>query len=77
MPQSDETRIAVISTDIGYIKQKMDSIEKKLEEMTNQYISRVEFDGFKNGEYRVIRYLVFGCALMILTAVVGRLLGKI
>lgn len=59
-----ETKIAVVQTDVTYLKEKIDTIDKKLDA---QYVTQDEFDP--------IRKLVYGIVGLILTAVVGALIS--
>jgi hypothetical protein len=57
--QSEETSIALLGKDVGYIKTKVDNIELCI---TNNYITRLEFDPIKR--------LVYGTVAIILSAVI-------
>lgn len=76
---SDETKFALIQNDIAYIKESLVKIEKTIDLIASNYLSKAEFDLFKNGEYWVIRTLVYGSVATILTAVTAYLLkgGKL
>jgi len=69
--QSDEIKIAVIGTDISYIKKELEEISKKLDEMGTQHLTVTEFLIFKKGEFLLVRNIVFGLISLILTSVVG------
>lgn len=64
--QRDETKLAVIANDIGYIKKDMSDIKETL---TKSYVSREEFEPIKR--------LVYGLVSLILVAVVVALLALI
>jgi hypothetical protein len=61
-----ETKIAVVQTDVTYLKEKIDTIDRKLDA---QYVTQDEFDP--------IRKLVYGIVGLILTAVVGALISVV
>ena len=65
-PLTNAQNIALMSKDIGYIKAKVDEVDRKLE---GTYITRYEFDPIKR--------VVYGLVGLILTAVVGGLIGLI
>ena len=69
--QTDEIKVAVISTDISYIKKELEGISKKLDEMGTQHLTVTEFLIFKKGEFMLIRNIVFGLISLILTSVIG------
>ena len=69
--QTDEIKIAVIGTDISYIKKELEEISKKLDEMGTQHLTVTEFLIFKKGEFMLIRNIVFGLISLILTSVIG------
>ncbi len=58
--------LAVIATDISYIKQQINEIKQKLE---GEYVTHDEFEPIKK--------VVYGLVSLILVAVVGALLGLI
>lgn len=64
--QSDETRMALIQNDIGYIKKQVDAIDEKVSE---HYVSRVEFEP--------IRRIVYGLVGIILVAVAGAVVSLV
>lgn len=57
--QSDETTIALLGKDVGYIRTKVDNIETCI---TANYITRLEFDPIKR--------LVYGTVAIIMSAVI-------
>lgn len=66
MNQSDETKLAIMQTDINYIKEKLNMVDQKV---TSHYISKEEFDPIKK--------IVYGLVSLILIAVVGALLALV
>ncbi len=66
MQQSDETKLAVIQTDLAYIKEKLNTVDQKV---TAHYVSKEEFDPIKK--------IVYGMVSLILIAVVGALLALV
>lgn len=61
-----ETKIAVLQTDLTYLKDRVDEISDKLDE---KFVTQVEFDP--------IRKLVYGIVALILTAVVGAIVSVV
>ena len=61
-----EVTLAVIQTDVTYIKEKMDALDTK---MNNNYVSKEEFEPVKN--------IVYGLVGIILIAVIGALLALV
>lgn len=66
MPRSDETQLAVLQTDITYIKEKLNGIDNKV---SSHYVSKEEFEP--------VRRIVYGLVSLILIAVVGAVIGLI
>jgi len=64
--QSDETKLAVIQTDLTYIKEKMNAIDTKV---SSGYVSKEEFEP--------VRKIVYGLVGLILVAVVGALVALV
>lgn len=64
--RSDKTKLAVISNDISYIKDDIRDIKSKL---NAKYITRTEFEPIKK--------IVYGVVAIILTAVVGAIVGLV
>ena len=62
--QSDETKLAVIQTDLTYIKEKLNAVDNKV---SSNYVSKEEFEPIKN--------IVYGLVSLILVAVVGALVA--
>lgn len=62
--QSDETKLAVIQTDLTYIKEKLNAVDNKV---SSHYVSKEEFEPIKK--------IVYGLVSLILTAVVGALIA--
>lgn len=60
--QSDETKLAVIQTDLTYIKEKLNAVDNKV---SSHYVSKEEFEPIKK--------IVYGLVSLILIAVVGAL----
>ena len=61
-----ETKIALIQQDMGYVKDKLDSVDQKI---SLHYVSREEFEPIKK--------IVYGMVGLILVAVVGALLSLV
>jgi hypothetical protein len=59
-----DTKIAVMATDINYIKEKIDELCKRME---SDYVTKAEFDPIKR--------IVYGMVGLILVGVVGGLLA--
>lgn len=66
MPQSDQTKLAVITTKLEYIIKKVDDIEK------NQHSNFVSKD-----EFEPIKRIVYGLVGLILVAVVGAMVSLV
>ena len=66
MNQSDETKLAVIQTDLTYIKEKLNALDIKV---GAHYVSKEEFEPIKK--------IVYGLVSLILIAVVGALVGLV
>lgn len=64
--QSDETKLAVIQTDLTYIKEKLNAVDNKV---SSHYVSKEEFDPIKK--------IVYGLVSLILIAVVGALVALV
>lgn len=64
--QSDEVKLAVIQTDINYIKDKLNSVDQKV---SSHYVSKEEFEPIKK--------IVYGLTTLILVAVVGALVSVV
>lgn len=62
--QSDETKLAVIQTDLTYIKEKLNAVDNKV---SSHYVSKEEFEPIKK--------IVYGLVSLILVAVVGALIA--
>lgn len=77
--QSEETKMALIQSDVAYIKATLGKIERALEMIMGNYLSKVEFDLFKNGEWWTVKMLVYGTVGTVLAAVIAFLLhgGKL
>lgn len=65
-PQSDETKLAVIQTDLTYIKEKLNAVDNKV---SSSYVSKEEFDPIKK--------IVYGMVSLVLIAVVGALVALV
>lgn len=65
-----DTKIAVIQTDLSYIKSKVDELSDKLE---SKYVTQDEF----KAKVDPLGKLVYGVIGLILTAVVGGLLSMV
>lgn len=64
--QSDETKLAVIQTDLTYIKEKLNAVDNKV---SSNYVSKEEFDPIKK--------IVYGMVSIILVAVVGAVVALV
>ena len=64
--QSDETKLAVIQTDLTYIKEKLNAVDQKV---STHYVSKEEFEPIKK--------IVYGLVSLILIAVVGALVALV
>ena len=64
--QSDETKLAVIQTDLTYIKEKLNAVDNKV---SSHYVSKEEFEPIKK--------IVYGLVSLILIAVVGALVALV
>ena len=64
--QSDETKLAVIQTDLTYIKEKLNAVDNKV---SSHYVSKEEFEPIKK--------IVYGLVSLILVAVVGALVALV
>lgn len=67
-PTSQETRLAVIANDIIYIKEKLKTIDDKIE---GDFISREEF----SAKFDPIQRIVYGLISLVLISVFGALIG--
>lgn len=66
MQQSDETKLAVVQTDVSYIKEKINAVDQKL---SSHYVTKEEFEPIKK--------IVYGLVSLILIAVVGALVALV
>ncbi len=64
--QSDETKLAVIQTDLTYIKEKLNAVDNKV---SSYYVSKEEFEPIKK--------IVYGVVSLVLVAVVGALVALV
>lgn len=64
--QSDETKLAVIQTDLTYIKEKLNAVDNKV---SSHYVSKEEFEPIKK--------IVYGLVSLMLVAVVGALVALV
>lgn len=64
--QTDETAIALLQRDVGYIKETVGKIENNLEA---DYITRVEFEPVKK--------IMYGMVALILTMVLGAVISVV
>jgi hypothetical protein len=77
MTHTEETKVAVMQEQIGYIKNQVDTIVKKLEE---NYVTQVEFDAMVLGYEKRISNLESNqnkLAWMIIGSVVVALIGLV
>lgn len=66
MTQSNETQLALLQKDVSYIKDKVNAVEKK---MDDQYVSKVEFEPIKR--------LVYGMVGLVLTSVFAAIIALV
>ena len=66
---TEKTEIAVMSNDIGYIKSTIVQMDKKFDNLANQFVTRNEFNPVRN--------IVYGAVSLILTAALIALLTLI
>lgn len=64
--QSDETKLAVMQTDITYIKEKLNAVDTKV---SSHYVTKEEFEPIKR--------IVYGVVSLILTAVIGAVVALV
>ena len=64
--QSDETKLAVIQTDLTYIKEKLNAVDTKV---SSGYVTKEQFEPVRN--------IVYGLVGLILVAVVGALVALV
>ena len=64
--QSDETKLAIMQTDLTYIKEKLNAVDNKV---SSHYVSKEEFEPIKK--------IVYGMVGLILVAVVGALVALV
>jgi transcriptional regulator with AAA-type ATPase domain len=69
--QSEETKLAVVQNELSNINKRLDDIASMLNGFAANYVTKLEFEIWKKGEYAVIRALVFGMAGLILLTVIG------
>jgi hypothetical protein len=72
MPKTNgfDTKIAVLQTDVSYIKKSVDELSDKLEE---KYVTQDEF----KAKLEPMGKIVYGIVAVILTTVVGALLSTV
>lgn len=66
MPQSNDTKVALIQNDVTYIKEKLNAVDQKL---STHYVTKEEFEPIKK--------IVYGVVSLILVAVVGALVALV
>lgn len=64
--ESQETKIALIAKDIGYMKDKLEDVDNKL---SSHYVSKEEFEPVKK--------IVYGLVGLILVAVMGAVVSLV
>lgn len=64
--QSEETKLAVMQTDLTYIKEKLNAVDTKV---SSHYVTKEEFEPIKR--------IVYGVVSLILTAVVGAVVALV
>lgn len=64
--EKTEINVAIIQTDIGYIKGKIEEVNKKFDVISLSYATKAEV--------QLIRIVVFGMVGLILVAVMGTIL---
>lgn len=63
---SEETKLAVIQTDLTYIKEKLNTVDQKV---STHYVSKDEFEPIKK--------IAYGLVSLILVAVVGAMVALV
>ena len=63
---NDATKLAVLETNMSYIRDKLEDIDKKV---SSGYVTKEEFDPIKK--------IVYGMVSLILTAVVGAVVALV
>lgn len=66
MNQTEQTRLAVIANDVGYIKEELKEIKTQV---SSHYVSKEEFEPIKK--------IVYGLVALILIGVVGGVLSLV
>ena len=66
---TEQTRIALIGQDVGYIKAKMEEINKKVDGLTSLYVL--------NAEFQPVKMIVYGMVGLILVGVIGAILAMV
>jgi hypothetical protein len=66
--QSDETKLAVIQTDLTYIKEKLNAVDTKV---SSHYVSKDEFEPIKKIVYGLVSLILIAVVGAIVTLVVG------
>lgn len=67
--ENTDIKIAIIQTDLAYIKAKIDGVDKKVDLLGTQYVSRAEFEPIKR--------IVYGLVSLILIAVIVAILNVV
>ncbi len=84
MSQNNEKDIAVLATDIKYLRSAMERIEKRFDLMNDHYVKKEEFETLKGGLHNhLLDYSVFktqiktwGSAAILVSAVVQFIIAK-
>ena len=61
--RKEDIKVAIMQSDIGYIKKSVDSITRNLENLDTRYVTRIEFSPIKN--------IVWGAVTLILIGLLG------
>ena len=79
-PVTDETAIAVMGTNIDYIKNDIADIKQSLKDMRQDYVSHTEFlDAIQSikDQIKPLKEFIYGLVTLILLAVVGGILSLV
>lgn len=71
--QSEKTDIALIKNDIGYIKEKINSVDYKV---SSNYVTKDEYHGTIR-RVKLLEKIVYGAVALIVIAVFGALISTV
>lgn len=72
---TEQTKIAVVARDIEYIRKDLGEIKQSIKDQAGIFITRQEFDDFKNTDFNNVKKIVYGGVSLVLIAVVGAILN--